>query len=367
MTKASPTRAQKRAQRKVRTPAITLAAAGGPELLATSPGPSAELSIEALGYPGVVGELHVAPVRAGAEFDVDAAFHDSTEREFEVAALLSTSWADNPSANFAFTADDGGSYFTIGTPMAVMTPWGEVRIDRNANGEAAMISMRCSAGSAGEALKRLRLASATFLDHWSFTATAPTYLSRLRAHDTKHLVQTLQFQTPFRRTAIPASNTPTFIPTRLRPVLALYREALCATSPIYRFLCLYKILEGYFRQLKPELAQILRGGGVTDAWPTECVPDHKDYAPDLKRYVGKPITVFWEEQLTPYFRDAVAHFAVDGEQPLVASAPSEIERFNHVGVAVELCARVLVEAYQAAFQAAQAKGLDLSALVERDP
>lgn len=306
--------------------------------------------------------MHAVALRGESGVDGDAAFRDAEARLFEVAALLSKAPLGDLPLEIAFDAAAGGSYFLIATPMVVETPWGQVRVDRNDRGEASMISMYCEATSSDEALIRLRRAASVFLDHWSFRAMAPTFLTRLRAIDTKHDVHTIQFNSPYRTTMITASTAA--IPTPLRAMLALYGEALCASSPIYRFLCLYKILEGYFGRLKPELAKVFKHGAIGYQWPKETVPDHKDYGLDLRRYVNGPIAQLKDEQLTPHFRDASAHFSLDGELPLIASDPKVIKEFNHVGIAADLCARVVIEVYRDAHQAAQDAGLDLSSLVE---
>lgn len=233
-------------------------------------------------------------------------------------------------------------------------------VSRNANGEASMVKMTNWARSANEALDLLQLACADFLDHWAYEAMAPVYLTSLRARDLTSKAEMVRFSGPFRRSEIKPSASE--IPTPLRPILALYREGLGSASPVYKFLCLYKILEGYLTRLKPDLAKLFNAAGLSYPVPADRVPEHPELDSSFRAYVGQSITKFRDELLTPGFRDAVAHFEKKGLSPLVMSNPSEIVRFSNTALAVEICARAVIEAYRLAFRAAMDAGLDLSTL-----
>jgi len=320
-----------------------------------------EIPIEELGHPGWLTELHVVPQFAGQVSDDRAALTDRTPRAFEVAALLSKAPVAKSTVNFQFTAEDGSSYFLVpADAMDVATPWGGVRVEKNKAGEASLVRMTCTATSANEALATLHLACAAFLDHMSFAANAPVYIVEMRAGDPRHKMEMVRFASPFRLSTI--NPVMMSMPLPLRPMFALYREALNSASPLYRFLCLYKILEGYFERLKPALHKVFRDAGRDYPVPRELVPDDKDLLPELKAHVGTSMSKFRDDHLTPNYRTAVAHFEKDGDTPLISSDPDQLARFNHTGLAVELCARTVIESYQRAFQAALDAGFDLSAL-----
>jgi len=322
-----------------------------------------EISIEKLGFPGSLTELHVVPQFPHVTRSDQDILTDNSEREFEAAALLSKAPSPATALNFEFTEADGESYFIFASPrIAVDTQWGTVIVGKNANSEASMVKMTCWARSATEALERLQLACAAFLDHWAYVAVAPVYLTRVRSRDLKNKCEMIRVSGPFRSAIINPSATE--IPTPLRPILALYREGLGSASPIYKFLCFYKILEGYFTRLKPDLAKLFRAAGLSYPAPSDCVPDHPDIDPSFRAYIGHSITNFRDNILRPDFRDAVAHFEKDGLSPVVMSNPSEIIRFSKTALAVELCARTVIEAYRLAFRAAIDAGLDLSTLAE---
>ena len=363
MTKSSPGRTQRRRTAK----AQKWLPEGPPDKArqhyARTKEASLEIPLDRLGYPGTLTTLHIVPqFPTATRSDLDI-LTDHAERTFEAAALLSKAPSPASALNFHFEASDGESYFTFAPPrMAVDTLWGRVMIDKNARGEAAMVSMTCRAISAEEALSRLQLACASFLDHWSYEATAPVYLTRHRVRDLASEVTMARFSSPFRQAVI--NPVATEIPTPLRAILALYREGLGSASPIYRFLCFYKILEGYFTRLKPDLAKIFKSARLPYPVGPDLVPDHPDLDVAFRIYVGQSITKFRDELLTPSFRDAVAHFEKTGLSPLVMSSPSQIVRFTNSALAVDLCARAVIEAYRTAFRSAMAAGLDLSSLAE---
>jgi len=361
MTKSSPGRKSRKAARKSALSDKSEGAAW--RFVGTSQEPRIEIPIEKLGHPGSLSELHVV-----AQFPNDIPSEhsrrtDRIERTFETSALLSTTQNPKRDLNFQTNEEDGSSYFLFEPPaLRVDTPWGPVTVRKNRKGESALVKMTCEARSSTEALERLQRATATFLDHWAYEAVAPVYLTMLRARDVKNHIETLQFVSPFRSSTISPSTTE--IPTPLRPMFALYRESLCSASPLYKFLCLYKILEGYFGRLKPTLSKIFRDAGLQYPLPRDLVPDHPDLETDMRAYVGQSISKFRDELLTTNFRVAVAHFEKEGESPLIASDPGQINRFSQIGLAVELCARVVIESYQKAFKEAIVSGLDVSSLSE---
>ena len=256
MTKSSLARAARRASRKS-IGANDKNSRPGRLHFGNTTGPSIEIPPEKLGFPGSLTELHVVPqFPNGTRSDQDI-LTDNSEREFEAEALLSKAPSPTTSLNFQFTEVDGDSYFIFAPArLAVDTQWGTVIVGKNANSEASIVKMTCRARSANDALERLQLACAAFLDHWAYEATAPVYLTRLHACDLSSKSETLRISGPFRSTMVNPSATE--IPTPLRPILALYREGLGSASPIYKFLCFYKILEGYLTRLKPDLAKLFR-------------------------------------------------------------------------------------------------------------
>lgn len=73
------------------------------------------------------------------------------------------------------------------------------------------------------------------------------------------------------------------------------------------------------------------------------------------------------EVLTPKFRDIVAHFSKEGENPLITSDPHHLARYMEILLISELCARAVIENYESDFRIAQTKGVDLTPLLTSSP
>jgi hypothetical protein len=84
----------------------------------------------------------------------------------------------------------------------------------------------------------------------------------------------------------------------------VYREALNSNSPIYRFLCLFKIMEA-IRNRRDRLANEAKAAGQTFTRPPEKIPsDQQDFAPWLQ--VAYPFKNNWDElAITSVFRPEV--------------------------------------------------------------
>ena len=362
MTKSSEGRKARRAERKVSAHHPPSIGTPSRRFLGTTPGPQMDIPIGQLGHPGSLTELLVAAQIPSSRLPSDEhRLMDTSEREFEVAAVLSKTPDPFTSLNFNFAEEDGGSYlgFTF-ERLQIDTQWGRVFVNKNAAGEASLVTMKCKARSWNEAFQNLQLACSTFLDHWAYENTVPIYLGKMRAKDTSNEVEAIRFNSPFRQATIQPLGVE--LPTPLRPMFALYREGLCASSPLYKFLCFYKILEGYFERQKPHLGRLFRESGLAYPAPKEVVPDHEDMPDEARKYVGKSISRLRDDLLTPNFRNAVAHFGKDGEVPTVTSDPNAILQFGLMALPTELCARVVIEALRLALKAAASAGLNVSSL-----
>ncbi len=362
MTKASPGRKSRRAARKGSVNQAPQLGTGERRLIGTTSGPQMSIPSEEFGHPGSPTELCVvAQFPGGDPADDHRRLTDTAERDFEAAALLSKTAEPFNSLDFNFSEADGASHFSFPTHgLHVDTQWGRVKVTKNPAGEAALVKMTCRARSSNEAIQKLQLACATFLDHWAYEATAPVYLGKLRANDTVNHVQVLRLISPFHSATINPSLVE--LPTPLRPMFALYREGLCASSPLYKFLCFYKILEGYFERMKPRLGKLFRERALPYPVAKELVPDHADLSDEVRGYVGKSISRLRDDFLTPHFRNAAAHFGEDGALPTITSDPREILRFGLMALPAELCARVVIDAGRQAIQAATTASLDVSSL-----
>ena len=328
----------------------------------TSTRMGSEFIFENLGYPGTQHELSFCLQTPDCTKTDAERLQDNTERPFEVTALLSKSPFSAGSLKTKYDATDGNSYFTFLSPrMTVDTPWGAVSVYKNESDEASMISMKVQAHTARNALDSMQLAASAVLDYWSFESAVPAYIMHFRAHDITNEAEVFRVSAPFRVKPIGADDTE--MPTPLRPVLALYREGLGSGSPVYKFFCFYKILEGYFKRLKPELATLFRESDIAYPGLKEVVPTFDDLDPIFSRYIGKNIKQFFDKVLTKQFRDAVAHFEKDGCSPLLMNTPDNTIGFHQVSTAAEICARTVIQSYHEVFFIGRDAGLDINSLI----
>ena len=127
------------------------------------------------------------------------------------------------------------------------------------------------------------------------------------------------------------------MPSKLRPLLRLFREAINSTSPHYRLLCLYRIKEG-LDKIAGDNTQIVRSKGTDPHRQRVLVPDNqttRSFFPDLiGRGVGEFINYVYRN-----YRIPIAHFNLDEyEKMLLDPAHSktnhEIDTVNSVLVKV---------------------------------
>lgn len=99
------------------------------------------------------------------------------------------------------------------------------------------------------------------------------------------------------------------IPKELRPYLRLYREALNSTSPHYRFLCLYRIIES-MRELQSVNAKKIRSQGKSIRRAHLIMPSNPITLKYFPTYVGKKIGSFLGYVETSY-RNHIAHLNIE--------------------------------------------------------
>jgi hypothetical protein len=132
----------------------------------------------------------------------------------------------------------------------------------------------------------------------------------------------------------------------MAPVYAMYREAKNSFSDFYKFLCCYKILEGLLGTLRARVFVYARDRNIELERPKEKVPDLPEISPRFQTYVGKSIKAFFDEVLTPQFRNAAAHFVTDDGEILNMSSPDHIGSYAEILFVTESCVRTTIEVHE---------------------
>lgn len=305
------------------------------------------ISLDQLGAPGVFGALEIVPIftdeAGGAPGPRPSAVGPHA---FEVKARLSRSPA-TLRLDGAFEAGDGGSYLTVPGDvheLEVTGTYGSMRFFKNASHELASVSAQVEAVDANEAHSTFRLMLSAFIDRVSYVGAVPIFIELVVVRDMTSKVQSIYFVSPPRRAVIGGGGETLHL--ELAPVYALYREAQNSSSPYYRVLCLFKIMEGLLGSLRTELRKRAKQAGTELVAPKALVPDHPDFPLGLRHFAGTPIKTLFDSFLQKQFRDAMAHFNLKGKHPLNLSDHTHWKRFNDVAFVAHLCTRVLINQHE---------------------
>jgi hypothetical protein len=316
--------------------------------------PEPQLSIttnaDELAPPGIAGDVWYFQVRPDTpEAETRLLALDTSERDFEVTCVFfrESGFSRQIEAQIAFGS--GTSFFTL--PEGVNDPgWfvsGGVRYEvvLNSQREFAGVRSHIRARSVHVARNTFSKGLAPILDHMSYTANVPLIAAAPSCHDVKNLGWLFGYTSPY-PTHVVGSGTAN-LHAEMAPVYALYREAKNASSPFYRFLCYYKILEGIFRRLRPELFKKASALSFTLTRTKEVIPEHRElrlFASDL---IGRPIKEYFDTVLQKEFRDAVAHYVLDNTGNILSpSAPDAVTKFTDITLPTELCCRTVVDQHE---------------------
>ncbi|MFZ0959283.1 MAG: methylamine utilization protein MauJ [Terriglobia bacterium] len=186
------------------------------------------------------------------------------------------------------------------------------------------------------------------LSDWSIHLEIPLAIWRIETTETRTGGVHARFSEPF--IEMPWAINPQSSPEpEFRFYAAIYREALNSSSPIYRFLCLFKIMEA-IRSRRNRLANEARTKGHAFTRPVEKLPDMRsdfgswlsaafpfsrmwdDLALDsvcLPEVVGKKFNRVIDDYLTP-LRNDIAHIIIEsGEITLSTDDLLHAQKISH--------------------------------------
>ena len=131
------------------------------------------------------------------------------------------------------------------------------------------------------------------------------------------------------------------LPPDLRPIYALWRESRNSRSYFYRFLCLFKIVEGLLETILPRMYRDLAEKGKKFERVKNEVPDSKEMRETAPELVGKRFTRVRDE-LKGRYRHALAHFELDARKPLDLDDPKNRHEYERLFPVVDYMARALI-------------------------
>jgi hypothetical protein len=211
----------------------------------------------------------------------------------------------------------------------------------NRRNEVAAFEFRCRAKHRGEVFLKYSHEVAPLIDHMAFTLDVPIFVRAISWVDERNQVTGASYVAPYR--AVGPQDAGSF-DLELRPFYALYREAMTSGSVFYQFLCYAKILEGMFRWLFPKLRELSKTGGVDFPRLDVRVSALEGIAGEGEKWVGKAVEQTFNDYLQKEFRDAIAHFSLDDEEPWVTSSYVASGTVANNLVLARHCARRMIEA-----------------------
>jgi len=324
--------------------------------MSTTPSPSTNIPVESLGPAGIKGELHVLALMENEQRQDHDRLCDKSERSFKVAILLSKASAAVESIKGDFGPEDGGSYLLLPEEailLRVRCAEGMFEFNKNSQGENSMVQFECTATAPSEARNKFQMVVLPFIDYLSYLANCPVVVATMRIEDLKNDRTTIEYISPYRKATVnPHIST---FPIEMGPVYSMYREAKNSNSDFYKFLCYYKILEGLLGTLRANIFMRARDKGITLERTRESVPDSMHIPDRYRVHVGKPVKGFFDEVMTPQFRNAVAHFVTDDGAILNMSAPEHIDNFSEILFVCELCVRTVIQSHETLIKGLQSK------------
>ena len=309
--------------------------------------PQTQIPVEKLGPAGIRGDLVVVAIMANETRRDEDRLNDRTLRPFKVFARLGKTALVSEGVKGDFGPEDGESYLFLPDEAVagrVRLNGGMMEFKKNAKGEKSLVDFECKATSLREAKNQFLDFALPFLDYQAYVANCPIFVQAIRIDDVDNQVQSIDYVSPYRA----ALNNQHIIEVSkdLAPIFAMYREAKNSHSDFYKFLCYHKIMDGLLGTLRTAINQRAHKLKIEFQRRRDLVPDDPEIAPIYRSHIGTPIKAFFDNVMTPQFRNAIAHFITKDGSILNLSAPSTMLKHAEIMYVSELCVRKLIESHQ---------------------
>lgn len=309
--------------------------------------PSTSIPVEQLGPAGTRGELHWLAITKNETKSDESKLGDQTRRKFKVSARLGKGPTPPGDIKGDFTPEDGDSYFHVPPEFIlsrVRCREGMFEIKKNLKGEQSFVEFYCEAEGVARAKELFLCAVLPFLDHQAYLANCPLFINTIRVEDPTNLHTTIDYISPYREVTI-SSHIKT-LHSELAPVYALYRDAKNSHSDFYTFLCYQKILDGLLGTIRSHLRARAAKKKINLSQRRDLVPSSKDIAPQFQAWIGEPVKAFFDDVMTPQYRNAIAHFITKDGAVLNLSAPDQMTRYTSILYVSEVCVRAVLETHE---------------------
>jgi SEC-C motif len=314
--------------------------------------------VQDFGLPGQLGSFTVVPVFKDDDPRNPTTANGLPGRYKVVFTLCRPGLALNPERDFA-AADHlvGTSHLAIARP-ALDTNIARIQItvglftfigSPNDNGFLSKIETECDASDFQDAHYKSMAALTPTLSHWALRLDVPiqiyqTDIVELRTQSIRFTIRTAFLEASF---GAPLSRGE--LTSELQSYASVYREALISNSPIYEFICYYRIVESIHARRK-RLSREAKSRSESLSFPVEHYPASpetlKQFLDEifvikpttwndlivgsllLPEVVGKEFTVIDESYLKP-LRNRAAHTILNPSLPeLRADDAIHVEEIN---------------------------------------
>jgi hypothetical protein len=143
----------------------------------------------------------------------------------------------------------------------------------NERGFLAKLTTVCVAATFQEAYRKASAALHPAISDWSLTLDIPVAVYQTDVKEASTGGVRMTFMPPYPVASfglIPSGE----LPPELMGYASVYREALLSNSPLYQFLCYFKIIES-LRTRRDRLAAERRAAGISLAQPFEKIPTNE--------------------------------------------------------------------------------------------
>lgn len=309
---------------------------------------TSSIPLDKLGPPGIVTILDVIPTFEGEAESGEERFLDRAPRQFVVLARLSDTNSPSRHIHFSVEKDSGNSLLKVPSDtlaLKVETANGSFLLYPNKTHRLSTIKFECVAKSNNEARALFHSMVGPAIDHLSYLTSSPLFIVQISVEDQLHHISSTEILCPYPLVPLPDLGVTPIISV-LHPVYAMYREAINATSPFYKFFCLYKILEGLLKSLNSKVYTKAKAKAITLPPLQAKVPAYEGMPSEQQEYAGKSVTRFFNDFITPKYRNPMAHFMSDEGGVLNVNEMNGIHQYTAVIHVMDLCCREVIQHFE---------------------
>lgn len=277
---------------------------------------SQKMKIEDLGYPGFITSLSIVIKEDENDKSAQKRFRDNSQREFRFNCVLGKGFDNTNKVNLSFDTT-GDSLLLMPDNMVkliIETPLGNFQIKQNDKNRVSNILYRCRANSREQAVKIFSEHVIPLVDNLSYRYNVPILIDSIIGWDVENRFYFSSVMVPYSFKSIELGNIVFF--HEMKPIYALFREAKSSKSYYYKYLCFYKILEGIYDHIRINTFKEAKRIGINLETVNEDVPYNQFLAEVAHEYIGKSIRKLYKGYFRTEFRNNIAHFLLNNEEPI---------------------------------------------------